>query len=225
MAREEERTRVSRDLHDQIGQILTAIKMDLTWASKRLPDGDMQRRLNESIELVNEGVRSVRTICSGLRPGVLDDLGLSAAIEWQANEFTARTGIACEVSVPAFDLNLAPDQRTAFFRIFQEALTNIARHAQASRVQADLYMEDRHLVLEVSDNGKGFSPAEVSGSLGILGMRERARACGGEFQLTSSPNNGAALAVRIPLSFPKSECDHSAECETGPIENRSTPSL
>jgi signal transduction histidine kinase len=202
MAREEELTRVSRDLHDQIGQILTAIKMDLAWARKRLPEGEMQRRLSESIEMVNEGVRSVRTICSGLRPGVLDDLGLPAAIEWQASDFTTRTGIRCEVSVPSFDLSLTPEQTTALFRIFQESLTNISRHAEATCVQVDLYPDDQYLVLEIADNGKGFSEKEASGSLGILGMKERARSGGGELQVIASPGNGATISVRIPVQVP-----------------------
>lgn len=179
-AREEERTRVARDLHDQIGQILTAIKLDLTWVSRRLPKGkeELRDRIDGTIGLINDGVRSVRKICSGLRPGVLDDLGLPAAIEWQANEFAARTGIECVVLVPAGDLALEEDQATEFFRIFQECLTNVIRHAEAKSVSVTLKEENGDLILVVTDDGKGFEESQISESLGFLGMKERAQVCG-----------------------------------------------
>lgn len=201
-AREEERTRVSRDLHDQIGQILTAIKFDLTWMSRHLPDDEkkgLRDRLQGTIGLINDGVRSVRKICSGLRPGVLDDLGLAAAIEWQANEFAARTGIECVLAVPATDLNLDGDQATEFFRIFQECLTNVMRHAEARSVRVSLSEAGNDLVLVVADDGKGFSESEISESLGVLGMKERAQVCGGGLDITSSPGNGTQITVRVPL--------------------------
>jgi len=200
-AREEERTRVARDLHDQIGQILTAIKLDLTWMGRHLPKGkdELRDRLNGTIGLINEGVRSVRKICSGLRPGVLDDLGLAAAIEWQASEFAARTGIECVVSVPVSDLNLEGEQATEFFRIFQECLTNVMRHAEAKSVSVTLREEDEELVLVVTDDGKGFCESEVSGSLGFLGMKERAQVCGGSLDIASSPGSGTTVALRVPL--------------------------
>jgi len=124
--REEDRKRVARDLHDQIGQILTAIKMDLTWVTRHLPESEVEvlARLTESIQSINDGVKAVRAICSGLRPGVLDDLGLAAAIEWQASEFASRNGVSCQVSVPPIDLHMDGDRATAAFRIFQECLTN-----------------------------------------------------------------------------------------------------
>ena len=139
--REEDRKRVARDLHDQIGQILTAIKMDMTWMTRHLPEseGAVLSRIKESIQLINDGVKAVRAICSGLRPGVLDDLGLAAAIEWQASEFASRNGVLCEVSVPPVDLHLDGDRATATFRIFQECLTNVIRHAQAKSVRVDPY--------------------------------------------------------------------------------------
>ena len=200
-AREEERTRVSRDLHDQIGQILTAIKMDLMWMSKRAPVVEVQERLKGSIELIDEGVQSVRTICSGLRPRILDDLGLSAAIEWEANEFTTRTGIVCTVSIACNDGHLNADQTTAFFRIFQECLTNVSRHADATHVDVCLFENENELVMEVEDNGKGFCESEVPGSLGILGMKERANACGGDLQVHSAPGAGTSVSVRIPATI------------------------
>jgi two-component system, NarL family, sensor histidine kinase UhpB len=200
-AREEERTRVSRDLHDQIGQILTAIKLDLMWINRRLPteSSAIRDRLRSTVGLINDGVRSVRRICSGLRPGVLDDLGLAAAIEWQANEFAARTGIGCKVSVPAIELALNGDQATEFFRIFQECLTNVMRHAEAETVSVSLHEENGDLVLIVGDDGKGFRESDASGSLGFLGMRERAQVCGGNIQIASSPGNGTTVTLRVPM--------------------------
>jgi PAS domain S-box-containing protein len=206
--REEDRTRVARDLHDQIGQILTAIKMDMTWISRHLPEseGKALARLKESIQLINDGVKAVRTICSGLRPGVLDDLGLAAAIEWQASEFASRNGVHCEVSVPPVDLHLDGDRATAAFRIFQECLTNVARHAQAKSVRASLVQEDESILLVVQDDGIGFCESELSntlGSLGILGMKERAQFCGGNVQIKSSPGNGTTVTVRVPVDIPR----------------------
>jgi signal transduction histidine kinase len=200
-AREEERTRVSRDLHDQIGQILTAIKLDLMWMNRRLPkaNAELRERLQSTVGLINEGVRSVRKICSGLRPGVLDDLGLAAAIEWQANEFGSRTGIDCMVSVPAGDLKLDGDLATEFFRIFQECLTNIIRHAEAKTVRVLLVEQEQELVLVVADDGKGFLESEVSESLGFLGMKERAQVCGGNLEIASSPGGGTTITLRVPM--------------------------
>ncbi len=200
-AREEERKMVARDLHDQIGQILTAVKMDVAWAVQRMPSSkdSVRDRLKGSVELINEGVRSVRQICSGLRPGILDDLGLAAAIEWQMNEFASRTGISCQATVLPGELSLGGDRATAIFRIFQECLTNIARHANARSVRASLYQQDEDLILAVADDGKGFSESEVAGSLGVLGMKERAQACGGSVQVSSSPGKGTTVTVRIPV--------------------------
>jgi signal transduction histidine kinase len=203
-AREEERTRVSRDLHDQIGQILTAIKLDLTWMGRHLPkaDDDLRERLKGTIALLNDGVRSVRKICSGLRPGVLDDLGLAAAIEWQGNEFASRTGIECVVAVPSTDLALESQQATEFFRIFQECLTNVMRHAEAKSVRVSLTEEEGGLVLVVADDGKGFLESEAAASLGFLGMKERAQVCGGSLEIASSPGNGTTITLRVPANAP-----------------------
>jgi PAS domain S-box-containing protein len=208
--REEDRKKVARDLHDQIGQILTSIKMDLTWVTRRLPKLEIEvlARLTESIQLINDGVKAVRTICSGLRPGVLDDLGLAAAIEWQASEFTSRNGVLCEVSVPPVDLHLDGDRATATFRIFQECLTNVIRHAQAKSVRVALCQEDGDILLVVEDDGIGFNPSGLSnslGSLGLLGMKERAQFCGGDVQISSSSGNGTTVTIRVPLDTPRTE--------------------
>jgi PAS domain S-box-containing protein len=200
-AREEERKMVARDLHDDIGQILTTIKMDMAWAVRHLPksEDEVHERLAGSIEMINDGVQSVRRICSGLRPGILDDLGLAAAIEWQAKEFASRTGIPCQVSVPLSELRLDTDRATAFFRIFQECLTNVARHAEAHSVCSSLNQQDESLMLVVEDDGKGFRESEVAGSLGVLGMKERAQVFGGSVQVSSSPGKGTKITVQIPV--------------------------
>lgn len=210
LVREEDRKQVARDLHDQIGQILTAIKMDMTWMIRHLPETevDVVARLKESIVLINDGVKAVRTICSGLRPGVLDDLGLAAAIEWQANEFASRNGIRCHVTVPVVDLHMDGDRATATFRIFQECLTNVIRHAQANSVRVELRQEEKNIVLVVIDDGIGFHESGVSnshGSLGLLGMKERAQFCGGDVVIFSSPGNGTTVTVRVPVDIPDVE--------------------
>jgi two-component system sensor histidine kinase UhpB len=174
-AREEERKQVARDLHDQIGQILTVARMDVEWVSNHLPRDQIQvhARLQTTLDLIRDGIHTLRKICTELRPGVLDDLGLAAAIEWQAQEFAARANIACEVSVPAEDMALEPDHATAIFRIFQEALTNVARHAEATKVRASLAHRDGRLLLVVEDDGKGIRDSDLAlakGSLGLLGM-------------------------------------------------------
>ena len=210
-AREEERTRVARNLHDQIGQILTAIKLDLTWMNRHLANGgdQLQERLKETISLVSDGMRSVRHICKELRPGVLDDLGLAAAIEWQANEFASRTGIDCFVSVPSADIALEPAQATEFFRIFQECLTNVTRHAEAKSVHVTLAEDQGELVLAVADDGKGFDQSDDN-SLGFLGMKERAQMAGGSVSIASSPGNGTTVTLRVPARIaPKSDTPYA----------------
>jgi signal transduction histidine kinase len=208
--REEDRRRVARDLHDQIGQILTAIKMDMMWMTRHLPEseGVVLARITESIQLIGDGVKAVRTICSGLRPGILDDLGLAAAIEWQASEFVSRNGVRCQVTVPPVDLHLDGDRATATFRIFQECLTNIIRHAQAKSVRVDLCQEEESILLIVEDDGIGFHESGISnalGSLGLLGMKERAQFCGGDVQISSSPGKGTKVTVRVPVDIPRAE--------------------
>ena len=210
LTREEDRKRVARDLHDQIGQILTAIKMDMTWMTRHLPESESMvlARLNESIQMINDGVKSVRAICSGLRPGVLDDLGLAAAIEWQSSEFASRNDIICQVNVPPVDLHMDGDRATAAFRIFQECLTNVIRHAQAKSVRVSLCQEDENILLVVQDDGVGFCESNLSnslGSLGLLGMKERAQFCGGDVQISSSPGNGTTVTVRVPVDTPSAE--------------------
>lgn len=208
--REEDRKRVARDLHDQIGQILTAIKMDMSWIRRHLPEPahEVLARLKESIQLIDEGVKTVRAICSGLRPGALDDLGLAAAIEWQASEFTSRNGVPCQVSVPAVDLHHDGHRAIATFRIFQECLTNVIRHAQAKSVRVALRQDEENIILVVEDDGIGFCEADQSrslGCLGLLGMKERAQFCGGDVHISSSPGKGTTVTIRVPVDTPRAE--------------------
>ena len=201
MIREEERTRVAREIHDELGQALTSIKIDLSSLVRQLSIGKEQERRTESIlKLVDEAIHSVRRISTELRPGILDDLGLVAAVEWAAEDFEARTGTKCRLDLP--EENVLTDQEcaTALFRIFQETLTNVARHANATQVDVHLFQEEGYLNLEVHDNGKGISKRQLStgGSLGILGMRERALLLGGEFTIGGAPGKGTTVRARIP---------------------------
>jgi signal transduction histidine kinase len=152
-------------------------------------------------EVVDEIISAIRKIATELRPGVLDDLGLEAAIEWQIQDFQKRTGIKCEFVSELKDIRLSQDRATAAFRIFQETLTNIARHAQATRVNIRLAASHGKLILEVQDNGKGVTARDLSGakSLGLLGMRERAMMLDGELTVVGRRGKGTTVGLRIPL--------------------------
>jgi PAS domain S-box-containing protein len=202
-AREEERKRVSREIHDELGQALTAIKMDLALVLQDLPPDQEPKahRARAAMMLLNQTLQSVRRIATELRPSMLDDLGLVAALEWAAEDFQARTGTECSVLLPEQDITLDPERATALFRIFQETLTNIARHAAATEVNARLTNHDGVLLLEVRDNGKGVKHEQLSAatSLGILGMRERALLLGGDLTITGAPGQGTMVSARIPV--------------------------
>jgi PAS domain S-box-containing protein len=207
-AREEEAGRIARELHDQLGRCLTAIKMDVAGIERGLTGGAGEGSFHALIErtkrmsqTLDETVHTVRRISAELRPGVLDDLGLAAAIDWQARDFQARSGVSCLIRVPEEDLRLSRDQSTALFRIFQESLTNVARHAQATKVWVNLSEEEDAVVLEVGDDGVGFSPALLAErrSLGLLGMRERVAIFGGEIEFVGRPDQGTVVVVRMPV--------------------------
>jgi PAS domain S-box-containing protein len=202
--REEERKSVAREIHDELGQALTAIKIDLASLIREpLLDQLQQRRRTDSVlELVDQTIQSVRRISTELRPGILDDLGLVAALEWAAEEFEARTGTRCRLDLPGDDIEIDQERATAMFRIFQETLTNVARHAKASEVGVRLAKENGDLTLEVHDNGTGIDEEQLSGgrSLGILGMRERAALLGGELGIIGAPEKGTTVRVRIPVA-------------------------
>jgi len=203
--REEEWTRIAREIHDELGQSLTGLKMDLTWVANRLP-GD-QRALAEKTKsmfgLIDDTIQSVRKIASRLRPEVLDQLGLTAAIGWHAADFRKRTGIRCKLSLPSETPTLDRERSTAAFRIFQELLTNVARHANATRIDVALRIESGALVLTVEDNGKGIAESAIDDpkSLGLLGMRERVLPFGGSIEIAGARNKGTNVRVSIPLGL------------------------
>lgn len=200
-AREQERAMVAREIHDEFGQFLSALKMDLAWIARRLPSDDEKRaRLDEMMEMTDVANRVVHRIASALRPGLLDDLGLEAALQWQVKRFAERTGIPCEVIVP--DKLPVPNSQVALalFRISQEALTNIARHARATRVEITLGATDDKWELRLEDNGRGFAPERKRGpeNFGLIGMRERVRALGGELSIRSAPGEGTRILACVP---------------------------
>jgi signal transduction histidine kinase len=202
--REEERTRISREVHDELGQDLTGLKLDLAWLAGHLPRqgrGVLLHKIKGMLAGIDSTIQTVRRISTELRPGILDSLGLVAAIEWQASEFQTRTGIACNVTTTVSDTLWDQDFTTAFFRIFQETLTNIIRHAKATRVEVRLFVEGRHLVLTVADNGRGITEEESANtrSIGLIGMRERAALVGGEIEIQGAPGRGTLVKVSIPL--------------------------
>lgn len=204
--REEERMRISRAVHDELGQALTGLKLDLSWLSGRLPKrlDLLKDKTKEMSTHIDETIKTVRRISTELRPGILDHLGLVAAIEWQANEFQTRTGIQCTVDNSLHRTILDEELNTVFFRIFQETLTNIIRHAEATRVEVRLEEDDKRLLLEVRDNGRGITSEEIFNlkSIGLLGMRERAALLGGEITIQGQPQRGTKVRVSIPLIVP-----------------------
>jgi len=207
--REEERSRVAREVHDELGQALTGVKMDLSWILGRLDaeQTPIRERVASATQLVSRTVHAVRRIAAALRPGVLDTLGLSAALEWQASEFTAHSGIACACECAAADALLSPEAKTALFRIFQETLTNIARHAQASQVKVRSWIDGTGLHLRIEDDGVGIRPANLRGgdSLGLLGIRERASSVGATVVIQGSRGHGTSVQVSLPLPSPPGE--------------------
>ena len=203
-ARESERQGIARDIHDDLGQSLTGLKIDLVQLAKKLPAGqpELHRHVEAMVALTDETINSVRRIMTQLRPAVLDDLGLAAAVEWQGREFEERTGIQCRLALPEHDISLDPGHATAVFRIYQESLTNVARHAFATAVDVRLDEKEGKLVLEVRDNGRGFATGAMPGpqSFGLIGMRERALLLGGSLEINSAPGAGTAVRLEIPLA-------------------------
>ena len=200
--REDERARVAREVHDELGQSLTGLKMDLALLGADLPpEAPAAARLAAMDELVSRTIDAVRRIAYELRPAVLDTLGLVAAIEWQTLEFERKTGIRCELVIPQDEPQIGAERAAALFRIYQEILTNIARHAGATQVDVCFTLPAGNLLLEVADNGRGFDAADAQGraSLGLLGMRERAGEFGGIVDIVSHPGRGTRITVAVPL--------------------------
>ena len=205
--REKERTRIARELHDELGQLLTALNTGLVLLNRRIPENEkgLRDQTASMIELVDMTMQTLKRIYMALRPGMLDHLGLAVAIGWQAGEFEKRTGIRCRVTVDPEDLSLDPDLSTAIFRIFQETLTNIARHAGAARVHVSLTATEEKVVLTVRDNGRGITQEQLAkpNSFGLLGMRERTHYWGGDVRISGKPGKGTLVRVDIPLRKPK----------------------
>jgi len=199
--REEERTSIAREIHDELGQALTGLKMDISWMAKRIPEDQTQLldKLNAMSELNVNTLRTVQKISTELRPGLLDDLGLVAAVEWQTEEFQNRTGIPCRLTVDPEDIAVDERRATTLFRIFQETLTNITRHAQATKVTVHLKEKEETIELRVRDNGKGITPEQLTNphSFGLIGIRERVHPWGGEVTIKGRPGRGTTVVVRM----------------------------
>jgi len=204
---EKERGRIAREIHDELGQELTGLKFDVSWlrdlaAETAEPQRQMLlARLNSTLKSIDGAITSVRRIATELRPPVLDALGLAAAIEWQATDFQNRTGIKCQLHQMDEDIPLSREGATAIFRVFQEALTNVARHSGANEVKIRFERTNGQLVLKIEDNGKGISVNRLRGvhSLGILGMQERVRLLNGEIKISEGNGSGTLVIVKVPL--------------------------
>jgi len=206
--REEERKRIARELHDELGQSLAGLKFDLAWLESQfmLHDsataGSFKKKTQMMSKLVDSTIQIGRKIATDLRPRVLDDLGLIAALRWQARDFQTRTGITCNFMTTTEELSLDAGRATAAFRICQETLTNVLRHAQASTVTIRLQANDNHLYLDIQDNGRGITRQEITGSVshGLLGMKERVLPYGGTLEIQGQAKKGTTIKVRLPLA-------------------------
>lgn len=207
VVREEERTFLAREIHDVLAQDLTRLKIDLVWLQRRLAKlgkgagaGSLTARVAEMDQMVARVLHGVQRIATGLRPVVLDSLGLCAAVEWQARDFQNHSKIQCRASVPVDELAAGRDAATAVFRILQESLTNVQRHARATRVEISLCHEAGQLMLRVEDNGCGIRAKQLRDprSIGLLGMRERALLLGGQLEIRSHPSAGTVIEMRVP---------------------------
>lgn len=203
IARKDERARLAREVHDELGGSLTGLKMDLRRLRRVAAERnvDLSEKLDDLARSIDSLVETVRRIATELRPAILDDLGLGAALEWYLGDFRARSGIECRLVNQVEEIKLDRDRVTAVFRVFQEALTNVARHAQATQVEVLLDKDNGHLLLEVRDNGRGITPAEIaqSHSLGLAGMRDRVAGVSGQLIIQGLPDQGTCVSVKIPL--------------------------
>ena len=201
--REEERTRIAREIHDELGQQLTGLKMEISWLNKKIkPENiEVSNKLQDALFLIDDTVKNVRRIATQLRPSMLDDLGLLSAMEWQSDEFQKRFHIKSDIETNLGNVKINPEKSTAIFRIFQESLTNVLRHSKATAVNTLLTIEDDVLVMSITDNGIGFNETEINKkqSLGILGMKERTIMLGGSYQISSKENEGVMVLVKLPL--------------------------
>jgi PAS domain S-box-containing protein len=201
--REQERTNMAREIHDELGQQLTGLKMYISWLNKKLmsEDADIKEKFNAAIELIEDTIKSVRKISMDLRPSMLDDLGLLAALEWQSNEFEKRSGIDTEFINQTGNREIPLRLKTGLFRIYQESLTNVARHADAKKIVSSLKFENNNLVLTITDDGRGFAFKNVESkkTLGLFGMKERTIEMGGKYEIISAPGKGTTVSVTVPV--------------------------
>lgn len=200
--RENERTIIAREIHDELGQIMTALKIDLSWIQDKYSDhGTLNEKIKSMLSLIDATIQTVKKIITDLRPGILDHLGISAAIEWQAEEFQKITGIPCAVVIVPEEILLNKDLSTNFFRIFQEILTNVMRHAEATHINVRLEESDGRVMLNVRDNGNGITEEQIynPSSFGIMGIRERVNFLGGSFKITGTPREGTEISIIVPL--------------------------
>jgi PAS domain S-box-containing protein len=201
--REEERTHIAREIHDELGQQLTVMKMDASWLNKKVgstAEDIVKQKMQDLLSTLDGTVKTVRRIASDLRPSLLDDLGLIAAMEWQLAEFEKRSGIKTNLADPGEELKLPDEIKTGLFRIFQESLTNVVRHADARKVKVSLQQKEGSFVLLITDDGKGFDQHKIADqkTLGLLGMKERTSMIGGTYDIISAPGKGTTVVVTIP---------------------------
>ena len=203
--REEERTHIAREIHDELGQQLTVLKMDLSWLNKKLNGSDeaIKQKIRNLLDLLDVTVNSVRRISSELRPSLLDNLGLVAAMEWHLKEFEKSSGIKIIFNEPKEESEMPDSIKNGLFRIFQESLTNVARHSKAKKVKVELLQKKDQLILSIEDDGKGFDKQKAAGkkTLGILGMKERAMMMGGSYEINSVPGEGTIITVILPCKI------------------------
>ncbi|MEI7812472.1 MAG: ATP-binding protein [Ignavibacteria bacterium] len=206
ISREEERTEISREIHDELGQALTGLKMDISWLDRKLQtqgitDTYIQEKFQAMYSLIKTTITTVRKISSRLRPNIIDYFGIIAAIEWQTQEFQNRTGLECKIIALPKELNIDQNFAIALFRIFQETLTNIVKHANATKVLVSLELYKSNLTLIVKDNGRGITENAISNtmSFGLLGMKERAYLLGGEFEIKADTKGGTIVTTTVPV--------------------------
>jgi signal transduction histidine kinase len=205
--REEERIAIAREIHDELGQQLTALTMEVKGLNKKLNDADegIKQEIGNIIDLLDSMVKSVRRISSELRPSLLYNLGLVAAIEWHLAEFEKRSGIKTIFNEPKEELELPDSLKKGLFRIFQESLTNVSRHANANKINVTLEQKGQYLILSIEDNGQGFEKEKIAAkeTLGILGMRERSQMMGGNYEIRSILGKGTTVIVTVPYNTEK----------------------
>lgn len=206
--REEERIHIAREMHDELGQLLTGFKMDVSWLNKKLMEEDtdplVREKLQEMTNILDEAVKFVRNLAAELRPSILDDLGLIPALEWHSEEFQKRFNITVQFNSQADELNVSSVIATGLFRMYQESLTNVARHADAKKVISTLEVSEDEICLSITDDGKGFDmhTASERRTLGLLGMKERAAMIGGNLEIKSEPGKGTIVSISVPVQQP-----------------------